>query len=34
MHIGIGLPIADSGPFSTLGLLDRLVYDNPERLSP
>ncbi|MET9732085.1 LLM class flavin-dependent oxidoreductase [Streptomyces sp. NPDC006458] len=44
MHIGIGLPIADpaalpdwarradSGPFSTLGLLDRLVYDNPEPL--
>ncbi|MEV6767446.1 LLM class flavin-dependent oxidoreductase [Nocardia sp. NPDC051030] len=44
MHIGIGLPIstptvlldwarrADSGPFSTLGLLDRLVFDNPEPL--
>ncbi|MFF2084768.1 LLM class flavin-dependent oxidoreductase [Nocardia sp. NPDC058176] len=44
MHIGIGLPIsdppalldwarrADDGPFSTLGLLDRLVYDNPEPL--
>ncbi|MGW5386406.1 LLM class flavin-dependent oxidoreductase [Nocardia sp. NPDC003963] len=44
MHIGIGLPIADpaallewarradAGPFSTLGLLDRLVYDNPEPL--
>ncbi|MDN2502324.1 LLM class flavin-dependent oxidoreductase [Nocardia nova] len=44
MKIGIGLPIADpqslvawaeraeSGPFSTLGLLDRLVYDNPEPL--
>ncbi|MGH8882816.1 MAG: hypothetical protein ACRD0P_36665, partial [Stackebrandtia sp.] len=42
--IGIGLPIADprtltdwavradAGPFSTLGLLDRLVYDNPEPL--
>lgn len=42
MHIGIGLPIsdptllldwarrADAGPFSTLGLLDRLAYDNPE----
>jgi alkanesulfonate monooxygenase SsuD/methylene tetrahydromethanopterin reductase-like flavin-dependent oxidoreductase (luciferase family) len=44
MDIGIGLPIADpatlltwarradEGPFSTLGLLDRLVYDNPEPL--
>ncbi|MFE0325820.1 LLM class flavin-dependent oxidoreductase [Streptomyces sp. NPDC003753] len=44
MNIGIGLPIgdpttlltwarhADAGPFSTLGLLDRLVYDNPEPL--
>jgi alkanesulfonate monooxygenase SsuD/methylene tetrahydromethanopterin reductase-like flavin-dependent oxidoreductase (luciferase family) len=44
MHIGIGLPIADveslldwarradAGPFRTLGLLDRLVYDNPEPL--
>lgn len=44
MHIGLGLPIADpaalldwaqraeSGPFSTLGLLDRLVFDNPEPL--
>ncbi|MEV6140076.1 LLM class flavin-dependent oxidoreductase [Nocardia sp. NPDC051990] len=44
MHIGLGLPIADpralpdwarradSGPFSTLGLLDRLVYHNPEPL--
>jgi alkanesulfonate monooxygenase SsuD/methylene tetrahydromethanopterin reductase-like flavin-dependent oxidoreductase (luciferase family) len=44
MNVGIGLPIgdpttlldwarrADSGPFSTLGLLDRLVYDNPEPL--
>ncbi|TLF82510.1 LLM class flavin-dependent oxidoreductase [Nocardia cyriacigeorgica] len=44
MHIGLGLPIADpavlldwarradAGPFSTLGLLDRVVYDNPEPL--
>ena len=44
MTVGIGLPIgdpdllltwarrADAGPFSTLGLLDRLVYDNPEPL--
>lgn len=44
MNIGLGLPIddpaqlltwarrADTGPFSTLGLLDRLVYDNPEPL--
>ncbi|WP_328392109.1 LLM class flavin-dependent oxidoreductase [Nocardia sp. NBC_00416] len=44
MQIGLGLPIADpaalldwarradAGPFSTLGLLDRLVYDNPEPL--
>jgi alkanesulfonate monooxygenase SsuD/methylene tetrahydromethanopterin reductase-like flavin-dependent oxidoreductase (luciferase family) len=44
MTIGIGLPIsdipallewgrrADAGPFRTLGLLDRLVYDNPEPL--
>ncbi|MEU5409578.1 LLM class flavin-dependent oxidoreductase [Nocardia asteroides] len=44
MHIGLGLPIsdpaalldwarrADDGPFRTLGLLDRLVYDNPEPL--
>ncbi|MEU2871892.1 LLM class flavin-dependent oxidoreductase [Streptomyces olivoreticuli] len=44
MKIGIGLPIddpalllswarrADAGPFSTLGLLDRLVFDNPEPL--
>ncbi|MEV0082773.1 LLM class flavin-dependent oxidoreductase [Saccharopolyspora sp. NPDC050642] len=44
MKIGLGLPIADptalltwarradDGPFSTLGLLDRLVYDNPEPL--
>ncbi|GLX02295.1 LLM class flavin-dependent oxidoreductase [Microtetraspora sp. NBRC 16547] len=44
MNVGLGLPIsepecllewarrADDGPFSTLGLLDRLVYDNPEPL--
>ncbi|MFB7780779.1 LLM class flavin-dependent oxidoreductase [Streptomyces bauhiniae] len=44
MNVGIGLPIgdpaalltwarrADAGPFSTLGLLDRLVYENPEPL--
>jgi alkanesulfonate monooxygenase SsuD/methylene tetrahydromethanopterin reductase-like flavin-dependent oxidoreductase (luciferase family) len=44
MNVGIGLPIgdpstlidwarrADAGPFSTIGLLDRLVYDNPEPL--
>jgi alkanesulfonate monooxygenase SsuD/methylene tetrahydromethanopterin reductase-like flavin-dependent oxidoreductase (luciferase family) len=44
MHVGLGLPIAepevlltwarraDEGPFSTLGLLDRLVWDNPEPL--
>lgn len=44
MKIGIGLPAshperlyewaraAESGPFSTLGLLDRLVWDNPEPL--
>ncbi|MEU6350072.1 LLM class flavin-dependent oxidoreductase [Streptomyces sp. NPDC047072] len=44
MNIGLGLPIddpaqlltwarrADEGPFNTLGLLDRLVYDNPEPL--
>ncbi|MEU8803884.1 LLM class flavin-dependent oxidoreductase [Spirillospora sp. NPDC048819] len=44
MNIGIGLPIgdpanlldwarrADAGPFSTLGLLDRLVFHNPEPL--
>ena len=44
MNVGIGLPVgdpltlltwarrADAGPFSTLGLLDRLVYDNPEPL--
>ncbi|MFD0003574.1 LLM class flavin-dependent oxidoreductase [Streptomyces sp. NPDC127178] len=43
-NVGIGLPIgdpaalltwarrADAGPFSTLGLLDRLVHDNPEPL--
>ncbi|MFC4504411.1 MULTISPECIES: LLM class flavin-dependent oxidoreductase [Streptomyces] len=44
MKIGLGLPIddpallpdwarrADEGPFSTLGLLDRLVFHNPEPL--
>ncbi|GAA1001211.1 LLM class flavin-dependent oxidoreductase [Acrocarpospora macrocephala] len=44
MNVGLGLPIgdprtlldwarrADAGPFSTIGLLDRLVYDNPEPL--
>ena len=44
MDIGLGVPItdldgllswsrlADEGPFSTLALLDRLVYDNPEPL--
>ncbi|WP_031524166.1 LLM class flavin-dependent oxidoreductase [Streptomyces sp. NRRL F-5123] len=44
MNVGIGLPIgdpatlltwarrADAGPFTTLGLLDRIVYDNPEPL--
>ncbi|MFB9909367.1 LLM class flavin-dependent oxidoreductase [Allokutzneria oryzae] len=44
MHIGLGLPIADpralltwarladAGPFRTLGLLDRVVYGNPEPL--
>lgn len=44
MHYGLGLPIgrpeslsdwarrADDGAFRTLGLLDRLVYDNPEPL--
>lgn len=44
MNIGLGLPIddpaqlltwarrADAGPFRSLGLLDRLVYDNPEPL--
>ena len=42
MNVGLGLPIsaperlldwarrAEAGPFTTLGLLDRLVYDNPE----
>ncbi|RKN41883.1 LLM class flavin-dependent oxidoreductase [Streptomyces hoynatensis] len=44
MDIGLGLPVGDpaalsdwarraeAGPFTTLGLLDRLVYDNPEPL--
>ena len=44
MKVGLGLPISDppvlldwarkaeAGPFSTLALLDRLVYDNPEPL--
>src|SRR5690348_11142543 len=44
MDFGLGLPIgeptalldwarrADATPFRTLGLLDRLVYDNPEPL--
>jgi alkanesulfonate monooxygenase SsuD/methylene tetrahydromethanopterin reductase-like flavin-dependent oxidoreductase (luciferase family) len=44
MKIGVGLPVghleslpewarrADAGPFSTLGLLDRLVWANPEPL--
>ena len=44
MKVGIGLPVstpevlldwaraADTGPFSTLGLLDRFVFDNPEPL--
>ncbi|TDD43100.1 LLM class flavin-dependent oxidoreductase [Nonomuraea terrae] len=44
MNVGLGLPISDpkgllewaqranDGPFSTLGLLDRLIYDNPEPL--
>ena len=44
MNIGLGRPVddpaqlltwarrADASPFSTLGLLDRLVYDNPEPL--
>ncbi len=44
MHTGLGLPIADplslltwarradAGPFRSLGLLDRLVYANPEPL--
>ncbi|MCS0638638.1 LLM class flavin-dependent oxidoreductase [Streptomyces sp. LP05-1] len=45
MKIGLGLPIedpgvlldwarrAEEGPFTTLGLLDRLVYDNPDPLT-
>ncbi|QFY07285.1 LLM class flavin-dependent oxidoreductase [Nonomuraea phyllanthi] len=44
MNVGLGLPIsdpaalldwarrADAGPFTTIALLDRLVYDNPEPL--
>jgi alkanesulfonate monooxygenase SsuD/methylene tetrahydromethanopterin reductase-like flavin-dependent oxidoreductase (luciferase family) len=44
MKVGLGLPISDpsslltwarraeAGPFTTLGLLDRVVYDNPEPL--
>ncbi|MFC4530796.1 LLM class flavin-dependent oxidoreductase [Sphaerisporangium dianthi] len=44
MNVGLGLPVGDlealrawacraeAGPFSTLGLLDRIVYDNPEPL--
>ncbi|GAA3507595.1 alkanesulfonate monooxygenase SsuD/methylene tetrahydromethanopterin reductase-like flavin-dependent oxidoreductase (luciferase family) [Streptosporangium album] len=44
MNVGLGLPIsdppalldwarhADAGPFTTLALLDRLAYDNPEPL--
>jgi alkanesulfonate monooxygenase SsuD/methylene tetrahydromethanopterin reductase-like flavin-dependent oxidoreductase (luciferase family) len=44
MKVGLGLPLdapgslltwakrADSGPFSTLGLADRIVYHNPEPL--
>jgi alkanesulfonate monooxygenase SsuD/methylene tetrahydromethanopterin reductase-like flavin-dependent oxidoreductase (luciferase family) len=44
MNVGLGLPVADpfsllswarradAGPFTTLGLLDRLVYANPEPL--
>ncbi|GAB2840428.1 hypothetical protein GCM10027176_50310 [Actinoallomurus bryophytorum] len=44
MNVGLGLPVADpfsllswarradAGPFTTLGLLDRLVYTNPEPL--
>jgi alkanesulfonate monooxygenase SsuD/methylene tetrahydromethanopterin reductase-like flavin-dependent oxidoreductase (luciferase family) len=44
VNVGLGLPIsdppgllewarrADGGPFSTLALLDRLVYENPEPL--
>jgi alkanesulfonate monooxygenase SsuD/methylene tetrahydromethanopterin reductase-like flavin-dependent oxidoreductase (luciferase family) len=42
VNVGLGLPISDpdslldwarraeAGPFTTLGLLDRIVYDNPE----
>lgn len=42
VNVGLGLPICDprtlltwaeridSGPFSSISLLDRLVYDNPE----
>ncbi|MEV7966001.1 LLM class flavin-dependent oxidoreductase [Sphaerisporangium sp. NPDC088356] len=45
MNVGLGLPIgepdslltwarrAEAGPFTTLGLLDRIVYDNPEPLA-
>ncbi|MFC4944620.1 LLM class flavin-dependent oxidoreductase [Pseudonocardia sp. GCM10023141] len=44
MNVGIGLPVAapeqlltwarraDAGPFRTIALLDRVVYDNPEPL--
>ncbi|MCZ4124371.1 LLM class flavin-dependent oxidoreductase [Streptomyces sp. H39-S7] len=44
MNVGLGLPVddpgqllswarrADAGPFTTLGLLDRVVHDNPEPL--
>ncbi|MFC3348008.1 LLM class flavin-dependent oxidoreductase [Streptomyces echinoruber] len=44
MHVGVGLPTGDpaalltwarraeAGPFRTIGLLDRVVYDNPEPL--
>ena len=44
VKVGLGLPIcdsrtlltwarrADAGPFASVGLLDRLVYDNPETL--
>ncbi|GAA4206818.1 LLM class flavin-dependent oxidoreductase [Microbispora amethystogenes] len=44
LNVGLGLPVtdpeslldwarrADAGPFTTLGLLDRLVYGNPEPL--
>jgi alkanesulfonate monooxygenase SsuD/methylene tetrahydromethanopterin reductase-like flavin-dependent oxidoreductase (luciferase family) len=44
MNVGLGLPIsdplvlldwarkADAGPFTTVAVLDRLVYDNPEPL--